>query len=51
FYESFLENDYLCIVTEFCEGGDLDQRFKQLKKENHTLEERTRSLYTIQFTY
>ncbi|CAF3404699.1 unnamed protein product [Rotaria socialis] len=39
FYESFLENDYLCIVTEFCEGGDLDQRFKQLKKENHTLEE------------
>ncbi|CAF2225970.1 unnamed protein product [Rotaria magnacalcarata] len=39
FYESFLENDYLCIVTEFCEGGDLDQRFKQLQKENRTLEE------------
>ncbi|CAF4850074.1 unnamed protein product, partial [Rotaria sp. Silwood1] len=39
FYESFLENDYLCIVTEYCEGGDLDQRFKELKKKNLTLEE------------
>ncbi|CAF0733330.1 unnamed protein product [Rotaria sordida] len=39
FYESFLENDYLCIVTEYCEGGDLDQRFKELKKQNRILEE------------
>lgn len=29
----------MCIVTEFCEGGDLDQRFKQLKKENRVLDE------------
>ncbi|CAF1063352.1 unnamed protein product [Adineta ricciae] len=39
FHESFLENDCLCIVTEFCEGGDLDQRLKELKKQNRTLEE------------
>ena len=26
-------------VTEFCEGGDLDQRIKELKKQNRTLEE------------
>ncbi|CAF0969471.1 unnamed protein product [Adineta steineri] len=39
FYESFLENDCLCIVTEFCEGGDLDQRFKELKKQNRVLDE------------
>lgn len=29
----------MCIVTEFCEGGDLDQRFKELKKKNQTLDE------------
>jgi len=39
FHESFLENDCLCIVTEFCDGGDLDQRLKELKKQNKTLEE------------
>ncbi|CAF0885342.1 unnamed protein product [Adineta ricciae] len=39
FYESFLENDCLCIVTEYCEGGDLDQKFKELKKKNQMLPE------------
>ncbi len=39
FYESFLENDCLCIVTEYCEGGDLDQRLKELKKQKQILEE------------
>ncbi|CAF0986889.1 unnamed protein product [Rotaria sp. Silwood1] len=39
FYESFLENDCLCIVTEYCEGGDLDHRLKELKKQNRKLEE------------
>ncbi|CAF1128788.1 unnamed protein product [Adineta steineri] len=39
FHESFVENDCLCIVTEFCEGGDLDQRLKELKKQKRTLEE------------
>ena len=39
FYESFLENDCLCIVTEYCEGGDLDQRLKELKKKNIKMEE------------
>ncbi|CAF2601961.1 unnamed protein product [Rotaria sp. Silwood2] len=39
FHESFLENDCLCIVTEYCEGGDLDHRIKELKKQNRKLEE------------
>ncbi|CAF3676409.1 unnamed protein product [Rotaria sordida] len=39
FYESFLENDCLCIVTDYCEGGDLDHRLKELKKQNRKLEE------------
>jgi NIMA (never in mitosis gene a)-related kinase 11 len=39
FYESFLENDCLCILTEFCDDGDLDQRLKELKKDNRRLEE------------
>jgi NIMA (never in mitosis gene a)-related kinase 11 len=34
-----LENDCLCIVTEYCEGGDLDQRLKQLKNKGHRLDE------------
>jgi NIMA (never in mitosis gene a)-related kinase 11 len=29
----------LCIVTEYCEGGDLDQRIKELKKKNQALDE------------
>ena len=29
----------MCIVTEYCEGGDLDQRFKELKKKNQMLPE------------
>lgn len=34
-----MDRECLCIVTEYCEGGDLDQKFKELKKKQHTLEE------------
>ena len=27
-YESFEEDGYLCIITEFCEHGDLDARLR-----------------------
>ena len=39
FPDGHLENDCLCIVTEYCEGGDLDQRLKELKKKNIKMEE------------
>lgn len=31
FYASFLEKEDFCIVTEYCEGGDLDYHLQQLK--------------------
>lgn len=40
FNEIFLEDEFVCIVTEFCDGDDLNRRLKQVKKENQTLDER-----------
>jgi len=34
-----LDRESLCIVTEYCEGGDLDQKFKELKKKQQLLDE------------
>jgi len=34
-----LDRESLCIVTEYCEGGDLDQKFKELKKKQQSLDE------------
>lgn len=39
YHDSFLDGEYFCIITEYCEGGDLDVRFKKLKKENKKLSE------------
>ncbi|XP_060557286.1 serine/threonine-protein kinase Nek11-like isoform X2 [Ruditapes philippinarum] len=36
FHDSFIDGEYFCIVTEYCEGGDLDmkiQEYKKLKKQ------------------
>ncbi|CAF0886112.1 unnamed protein product [Brachionus calyciflorus] len=46
--DSFLDGEYFCIVTEYCEGGDLDVRFKQLKKENRRLSEEQVLDWTVQ---
>ncbi|XP_064018378.1 serine/threonine-protein kinase Nek11 isoform X3 [Pogoniulus pusillus] len=32
FYASFLERDSFCIVTEYCEGGDLDFKIQEYKE-------------------
>lgn len=32
FYDSFMEDSIFCIVTEYCEGGDLDILIKQHQK-------------------
>mgnify|MGYP002378797307 FL=1 len=34
-----MDRESLCIVTEYCEGGDLDQKFKELKKKQQLLDE------------
>eukprot|EP00058_Branchiostoma_floridae_P026916 XP_002612407.1 hypothetical protein BRAFLDRAFT_121964 [Branchiostoma floridae] len=36
FHDSFLEKENFCIVTEFCEGGDLDNVSSEYRKRNTT---------------
>ena len=47
YHDSFLDGEYFCIVTEYCEGGDLDVRFKQLKKQNKRLSEKQVLIFFI----
>lgn len=39
FHDSFLDGEFFCIVTEYCEGGDLDDKITALKKSGKHLEE------------
>lgn len=32
FLDSFVDGEFFCIVTEYCEGGDLDDKIKAWKK-------------------
>ncbi|XP_021245032.1 serine/threonine-protein kinase Nek11 isoform X2 [Numida meleagris] len=32
FYASFVERDSFCIITEYCEGGDLDYKIQEYKE-------------------
>ncbi|NXF36323.1 NEK11 kinase, partial [Nyctibius bracteatus] len=32
FYASFVERDSFCIITEYCEGGDLDWKIQEYKE-------------------
>ncbi|UJR28665.1 hypothetical protein I4U23_009894 [Adineta vaga] len=38
FYDSFIDENYFCIVTEYCEDGDLDQYLKSLRKQRSRLQ-------------
>ncbi|CAF0733342.1 unnamed protein product [Rotaria sordida] len=38
FYDSFIDQSYFCIVTEYCEDGDLDQLLKSLRKQRSRLQ-------------
>ena len=37
--ESFIEDGWICIVMDFCEGGDLRERIKGAKKQNRPFSE------------
>ncbi|XP_023681561.2 serine/threonine-protein kinase Nek11 isoform X2 [Paramormyrops kingsleyae] len=39
FYNSFLEKDIFCIITEYCEDGDLDCRLEELRQAGARLPE------------
>ena len=37
YYDSFAHDDFYCLVTEFCEGGDLLKRLESYKSDNKKL--------------
>ncbi|XP_053570274.1 serine/threonine-protein kinase Nek11 [Bombina bombina] len=39
FHASFLENESFCIITEYCEGRDLECKIKEYKKNEKIIEE------------
>lgn len=39
FHDSFLDGQFFCIVTEFCEGGDLDIKLNEYKKKSEFVDE------------
>ncbi|XP_052060794.1 serine/threonine-protein kinase Nek11-like isoform X4 [Mytilus californianus] len=41
FHDSFIDGESFCIVTEYCEGGDLDAKINELAKSKKNLEEKT----------
>ncbi|KAL4233987.1 Serine/threonine-protein kinase Nek11 [Mactra antiquata] len=41
FHDSFIDGEYFCIVTEYCEGGDLDMSIQEYKKSNKKFDEST----------
>ncbi|KFO70808.1 Serine/threonine-protein kinase Nek11, partial [Cuculus canorus] len=40
FYASFVERDSFCIITEYCEGGDLDFKIQKYKESGKTFTQR-----------
>ena len=57
FLDSFVYMEYFCIVTEFCEGGDLTEKINAWKKSGKTFDESliiawlVQLLLAIQFTH
>ncbi|XP_013411835.1 serine/threonine-protein kinase Nek11 [Lingula anatina] len=39
FYDSFLDGEFFCIVTEYCDGGDLEDQIIKYRKEGKALDE------------
>ncbi|EDQ89004.1 uncharacterized protein MONBRDRAFT_8573 [Monosiga brevicollis MX1] len=39
YFDRFVEGDMLCLLTEYCDGGDLSQRLALLKQEQRVLTE------------
>ncbi|XP_035405564.1 serine/threonine-protein kinase Nek11 isoform X2 [Cygnus atratus] len=40
FYASFVERDSFCIITEYCEGGDLDFKIQEYKQSGKVFTQR-----------
>ncbi|CAG5114726.1 unnamed protein product [Candidula unifasciata] len=47
-YDNFITEDSFCIITEYCEGGDLDQKIKERKHDEEFFDEKTILDWTVQ---
>ncbi|XP_067052132.1 serine/threonine-protein kinase Nek11-like [Acropora muricata] len=50
FHDSFLDRESFCIITEYCEGGDLDDKIKAWKNAGKTFDESLILTWFIQMT-
>ncbi|NXL45591.1 NEK11 kinase, partial [Podilymbus podiceps] len=48
FYASFVERDSFCIITEYCEGGDLDFKIQEYKESGKMFTQRQITDWFIQ---
>ncbi|XP_059142130.1 serine/threonine-protein kinase Nek11-like [Physella acuta] len=48
FHDSFIDGEFFCIITEYCQGGDLDHKITEQKKLNKNFDENTVISWTIQ---
>ncbi|GFN79182.1 serine/threonine-protein kinase nek11 [Plakobranchus ocellatus] len=48
FHDSFIDGEFFCIVTEYCEGGDLDHKITEFKKSGKSIDEKNVLSWIIQ---
>ncbi|XP_071086198.1 serine/threonine-protein kinase Nek11-like [Haliotis cracherodii] len=41
FHDSFIDGEFFCIITEYCDGGDLDIKIGDCKKSKTTFDEKS----------
>ncbi|XP_064599370.1 serine/threonine-protein kinase Nek11-like [Liolophura sinensis] len=41
FHDQFVDGEFFCIITEYCEGGDLDMKIQEFKKKKKKFDETT----------
>ncbi|KAK7114041.1 serine/threonine-protein kinase Nek11-like [Littorina saxatilis] len=50
FHDSFIDGEFFCIITEYCDGGDLDDKITEYKKKGMKFEEKTVLDWIVQLT-
>jgi serine/threonine protein kinase len=51
YYDHWYENDYVYIVMEYCENGDLNQEIKRRSKNNIKFSEKVNFLFLYNLKY
>ena len=50
FHESYIEKDFVCIVTEYCEGGDLAEKIETVKQQGSLIQQQQVLDWFVQLT-